>query len=43
MLLGAINFITDVDYINSYSINGFNFKNNLLITILQISQIMVGT
>ena len=25
---GAINFITDVDYINSYSINGFNFKNN---------------
>ena len=25
---GAINFITDVDYINSYSINGFNLKNN---------------
>jgi vitamin B12 transporter len=25
---GAINFITDVNYTNSYSINGFNFKNN---------------
>jgi len=25
---GAINFITDVDYTNSYSINGFNLKNN---------------
>ena len=25
---GAINFITDVDYVNSYSINGFSFQNN---------------
>ncbi len=25
---GAINFITDVNYTNSYSINGFNLKNN---------------
>ncbi len=25
---GAVNFITDVDYTNSYSLNGFNFKNN---------------
>ncbi len=25
---GAINFITDVDYTNSYSLNGFNLKNN---------------
>ncbi len=25
---GAVNFITDVDYTNSYSVNGFNFKNN---------------
>ncbi len=25
---GAVNFITDVDYKNSYSVNGFNFKNN---------------
>jgi vitamin B12 transporter len=25
---GAINFITDVDYTNSYSINGYNLKNN---------------
>ncbi len=25
---GAINFITDIDYINSLSMNGFNFKNN---------------
>ena len=25
---GAINFITDIDYQNSYSINGFNLKNN---------------
>ena len=25
---GAINFITDVDYTNSYSVNGFNLKNN---------------
>ena len=39
----AINFITDVDYINSYSINGLTLKIILLITILQISQIMVGT
>ena len=27
---GAVNFITDVDYQNSYSINGFNYKNNSL-------------
>jgi vitamin B12 transporter len=27
---GAINFITDIDYQNSYSINGFNYKNNSL-------------
>ncbi len=27
---GAINFITDVDYTNSYSINGFNLNNNSL-------------
>ncbi len=27
---GAINFITDVDYTNSYSVNGFNLKNNSL-------------
>ena len=25
---GAVNFITDVDYTNSYSVNGFNLKNN---------------
>ncbi len=25
---GAINFITDIDYINSYSVNGFSLKNN---------------
>ena len=25
---GAINFVTDVDYTNSYSVNGFSFKNN---------------
>jgi vitamin B12 transporter len=25
---GAINFITDIDYTNSYSVNGFNQKNN---------------
>ena len=25
---GAINFVTDIDYANSYSINGFNLKNN---------------
>ena len=25
---GAVNFITDVDYRNSYSVSGFNFKNN---------------
>ena len=25
---GAINFITDIDYNNSYSINGFNLDNN---------------
>ncbi len=25
---GAINFITDVDYKNSYSVNGFSLKNN---------------
>ena len=25
---GAINFVTDVDYTNSYSVNGFNLKNN---------------
>jgi len=27
---GAINFITDVNYVNSYSLNGFNLKNNSL-------------
>ena len=27
---GAINFVTDIDYTNSYSINGFNLKNNSL-------------
>ena len=26
---GAINFITDIDYTNSYSINGFSFDNIL--------------
>ena len=31
---GAVNFV-DVDYIANYSINGFNFKNNLSITIQQ--------
>jgi vitamin B12 transporter len=25
---GAINFVTDVDYTNSYSVNGLNLKNN---------------
>ena len=25
---GAINFVTDVDYTNSFSINGHNFRNN---------------
>ena len=25
---GAVNFVTDVDYTNSYSVNGYNFKNN---------------
>ena len=25
---GAINFVTDIDYTNSYSVNGFNSKNN---------------
>ncbi len=25
---GAINFVTDVDYTNSYSVNGFGLKNN---------------
>jgi len=25
---GAINFVTDVDYTNSYSVNGFSLKNN---------------
>jgi vitamin B12 transporter len=29
-IAGAINFITAIDYINSYSINGFNGKNNSL-------------
>ena len=29
-IAGAINFITGIDYINSYSINGFNVKNNSL-------------
>ena len=29
-IAGAINFITGIDYINSYSINGFNGKNNSL-------------
>ena len=27
-IAGAINFITDIDYINTYSVSGFNFKNN---------------
>tara|TARA_Y100001970_G_scaffold293809_1_gene443400 strand:+ start:2438 stop:4324 length:1887 start_codon:yes stop_codon:yes gene_type:complete len=27
---GAINFITDIDYKNTFSINGFNGKNNIL-------------
>ncbi len=27
---GAINFITDIDYTNSYSVNGFSPKNNSL-------------
>ncbi len=27
---GAINFVTDIDYTNSYSVNGFNLKNNSL-------------
>ena len=27
---GAINFVTDIDYTNSYSINGFSTKNNSL-------------
>ena len=27
-IAGAINFITDIDYTNSYSINGFGLKNN---------------
>jgi len=27
-IAGAINFITDVDYTNSYSVNGFDEKNN---------------
>ncbi len=27
---GAINFVTDVDYTNSYSVNGFSLKNNSL-------------
>ena len=27
---GAINFITDIDYKNSLSISGYNFKNNSL-------------
>ena len=25
---GAINFVTDIDYTNSYSVNGFSLKNN---------------
>jgi outer membrane receptor for Fe3+-dicitrate len=25
---GAINFITDIDYTNSYSVSGFNLRNN---------------
>ena len=25
---GAVNFVTDIDYINTYSVNGFNFQNN---------------
>ena len=29
-IAGAINFITAIDYNNSYSINGFNAKNNSL-------------
>ena len=27
-IAGAINFITDIDYSNSYSLSGFNGKNN---------------
>ena len=27
-IAGAINFITDIEYINSYSVSGFNKKNN---------------
>jgi len=27
---GAVNFVTDIDYTNSYSVNGFNLKNNSL-------------
>ncbi len=27
-IAGAINFITDIDYTNTYSVSGFNFKNN---------------
>ena len=27
-IAGAINFITSVDYTNSYSLSGFNYKNN---------------
>ena len=26
-IAGAVNFITDIDYVNSYSISGFNLKN----------------
>jgi len=31
-IAGAINFITDIDYTNSYSINGFDRKNNSIDT-----------
>ena len=27
-IAGAVNFITDIDYTNTYSVSGFNFKNN---------------
>ena len=32
---GAINFITDIDYNNSYSINGFNLDNNSVLIIIK--------
>ena len=35
MLWGAINFVTDIDYTNSYSVNGFNMTIKLQTTMLQ--------